>query len=302
MLVETRKFIWHDDTLVNIAAWLGLKPGMSIVDVGCGLGYLSYIFGRFFKQGGRYIGIDINTKLVKDAKNAARNSTKGRVPFFISGDAYALPFKNSCVDCVMCQTLFIQVKDPKLVLSEMIRIVKPGGIIACIEPDNLSWRTFSSMPAFTIEEEAFLKKCDLIWNKGRTKLGYGDYTIGYKIPHLMKEAGLINIDARMNDKVDILEPPYDTPKQQYRLRMIRKRVTGNKKERQFWLKLEKKFYFAGGGNTHDYKRFIRISDKRRRILKKQVINHQYFSCTGGCFYVVKGIKKKSTKKKRSLRH
>lgn len=296
-LVETRKFIWHDDTLITIATWLGLRPGMSIVDVGCGLGYLGYTFGRFYTKGGRYIGLDINTNLLKDAKKAAMNWTKGRIPFFVTGDAYNLPFNDNCIDCVMCQTLFIQVKNPKPVLSEMVRIVKPGGTVVCIEPDNLSWRTFSSIPAFTIKEEAFQKKFDLIWNKGRTRLGYGDYTIGCKIPHLMKEAGLANIDARINDKVDILEPPYDTPSQRYRLKMLRKHVTDDKKERQFWLRLAKKFYLAGGGNANDIKRLIKITKRRRKILKEQIQNHIYFSCTGGCIYVVKGIKKKSVKKK-----
>lgn len=44
MLIEQRKFMWHKDTIDKLAVWLELKPGMTAVDVGCGLGNLGYTY------------------------------------------------------------------------------------------------------------------------------------------------------------------------------------------------------------------------------------------------------------------
>lgn len=57
MLVEQRKFLWPEDTVAKLAAWMGLRPGMTAVDVGCGLGYLGYTYWPYFGKGGRYFGV-----------------------------------------------------------------------------------------------------------------------------------------------------------------------------------------------------------------------------------------------------
>ena len=84
ILVEQRKFLWYPESIAMFAAWAGLKPGMTVVDVGCGLGYLGQIywphFGRPGQSGGRgrsvrsgrYIGVDLAAKLVKRAQQGAR--------------------------------------------------------------------------------------------------------------------------------------------------------------------------------------------------------------------------------------
>jgi ubiquinone/menaquinone biosynthesis C-methylase UbiE len=302
LLVGTRKYAWLDDTVIKIADWLGFKHRMSVVDVGCGLGYLGYTYWRFYGKGGRYIGIDINVKLLKDTKKLAKDWAKRGRTYFLAGDAYKLPLCDNCVDFVMCQTLFIELKEPMRALAEMIRIVKPGGIVMCVEPDNLSYRSFTSLPELNIKDKVLMEKYTLIWNKGRIKLGQGDYTIGNKVLHMMKESGLIHVDARINDKVNILEPPYEGPMQQHQLKMVKRNLRNTKKERKFWLNHEKQQFLAGGGNLKDFNRVMRLSDKHKSIMKKQLKNHKYFHCFSGLSYVIKGTKpnKKSIKKKKEI--
>jgi ubiquinone/menaquinone biosynthesis C-methylase UbiE len=290
-LIETRKYIWHDDTINRLAAWFGLKHGMHVVDVGCGLGYLGCTYWPFYCRGGRYIGIDNDVQLLNNAKKAAQLCTR-RKPFFVTGDAYTLPLCANSVDYVMCQTLLIWLKEPQRALAEMVRVVKPGGIIICFEPDNLSWRSHTSLPELSIKEKLSLEKYELIWNRGRIKLGQGDYTIGNKVPHMMKEVGLIDIDARINDMVYILEPPYKSPMQQYLYRIMKKDLRSKKKDRKFWVDLEKRQFLAGGGNIKEFNRLRKFDAKRRDLSKQQIKCRSYFYCFSGLFYVIKGKKSK----------
>ena len=67
MLIYQRRGMIRDDSFPTIVAWLELKPGMEMVDVGCGLGYLGYTFWPYFGEGGKYTGLDLNAQLIEDA-------------------------------------------------------------------------------------------------------------------------------------------------------------------------------------------------------------------------------------------
>jgi ubiquinone/menaquinone biosynthesis C-methylase UbiE len=53
------------------------------------------------------------------------------------GTAEAIPFPDSYFDMVTCQTVLIHVKDITIALNEMLRVLKPGGLLAVAEPNNL---------------------------------------------------------------------------------------------------------------------------------------------------------------------
>jgi ubiquinone/menaquinone biosynthesis C-methylase UbiE len=134
--LEQRKFMWSDEMVEKIAGWANIRPGITVLDVGCGAGFLGRTYWQYFKDGGHYIGVDISTELCSDAKKAAYDWSNEKATCFIAGDAHILPFKDNSVDMVMSQILFVHIKDPKRALSEMARIIKPGGYIICKEQDH----------------------------------------------------------------------------------------------------------------------------------------------------------------------
>ena len=138
MLIDQRKFMWKDDTLDKLVKWLKLRQGMTAVDVGCGLGYLGYTYWPHFGKGGTYFGVDQSKGLIKEATLLSKKWAKGGKAKFIQADAYNLPFPDNFTDWVMCQVILMHLEKPKKALEEMVRIVKPGGLIMCNEPDNLS--------------------------------------------------------------------------------------------------------------------------------------------------------------------
>jgi ubiquinone/menaquinone biosynthesis C-methylase UbiE len=293
MLVFQRKSMWTDDTVEKIAAWLGLRQGMTVVDVGCGLGYLGYTFWPFYGKGGEYIGVDKNQDLLKDAKEAAHDwATDGKTQF-IEGDSYALPLEDNTADVVMCQALLMHLENPRQALAEMIRIAKPGGLILCHEPDNHNPRMgqlYNSLPESDIDEHLLCVKVYMTCYRGRLKLGNGDSAIGPKLPHMMKELGLENIGVRLNDRVHYLEPPYEGRFQQDALIKINEMLV-NEERYNMLRKREKDEFIAGGGNLGDYRRYLQIEDKYIALLRKQVKSGEYFACSGGNLYAVKGQKR-----------
>lgn len=291
MLIDQRKFMWPDDLLDIYARWFGLKQGMTAVDVGCGLGYLGYTYWPYFGEGGSYFGVDSNPDLLADATAAAGDWASGGETRFFKGDAYNLPFPDDFADWTMCQTLLMHLEEPENALSEMIRITKPGGLVSCNEPDNLSSSLragYNNLPELDLEEQLILLKAALVSHRGRIELGRGDYEIGSKLPGMMNELGLVDIAARQNDRVRFLIPPYDDPRQQNLLEMIKKDTSDEAME--IWLERWKEEQLAGGGNIDDFEIAAQLVKENRDIFLEYLERDEFVSCGSGNFYIIKGRK------------
>jgi ubiquinone/menaquinone biosynthesis C-methylase UbiE len=292
MLVYQRKMLWLEDTVERLAAWMGVSHGMTAVDVGCGLGYLGYTYWPYFGRGGRYIGIDSSEDLVNEAAVAAKEWADGGTAEFHTGNAYDLPLPDDYADWVMCQVLLIHLEKPEAALKEMIRVLKPGGLIMCKEPDNLSSATvqhFNSMRDLSVEENLLRLKIELVSNQGRITLGQGDCSIGSKVPHMLKTLGMVDIGVRTNDKVHYLEPPYDTPMQKVAYEKVSEQVL-KEERREVIMKREREHFIAGGGSPEEYDRYRKISDEMVEDFRGQLDAGTYYACGGGLFYVIKGRK------------
>jgi ubiquinone/menaquinone biosynthesis C-methylase UbiE len=292
MLVYQRKSLWLEDTLDKLAVWLGLKPGMTAVDVGCGLGYLGYTYWPYFGKGGRYFGVDISPELVKDARRTGRDWVKEGEAHFGVGDAYKLPFPDDFADLVMCHILLIHLEKPEQALVEMIRVAKPDGLIICQEPDNVSTMMtipYPSLPELQTEEQLLIAKIAIVYNKGRIKLGLGDWSIGRKIPRMMKELSLTDIAVRINDRAYYMEPPYEGPLQRYHLDHVKKQWLDQKRHKTRINRLKEGF-LAGGGDPEDFGRYQALDDRIMSMIRQQVKDGKFHQCGSGDIYVVRGRK------------
>lgn len=292
MLVKQRELMWHDDMIERLAKWFGLRNGMKVIDVGCGLGYLGYTYWPFFGRGGEYIGVDTSQKLLESASTAACNWALGGKADFVEGNAYSLPFENDSADVVICQTLLMHLENPRGALAEMVRVAKPGGLISCHEPDNLSTALAKgdrSIPEFDIDDLLFVSKVDILCNKGRIKLGRGDHSMGSKVPRMMSELGLIDIEARMNDRVQLLLPPYEDDAQQKLLQQVKDNWLDDDKK-AYWMERGKEEFFAGGGSPQEWERCLKIVDYVKPIYKQQLNDGEFYLCGGMFFYISKGRK------------
>ncbi|NQD90088.1 class I SAM-dependent methyltransferase [Paenarthrobacter sp. CM16] len=104
------------ERLEIIVGWI--PDGSTVIDVGCNSG----AFGTaLLKKNCAVCGIDLSHELVSIARLRGVDA--------VQGFAEELPFGNKTFDVAICAELLEHVLDPIRVLSEIIRVLKPGGIL-----------------------------------------------------------------------------------------------------------------------------------------------------------------------------
>ena len=108
--------------------------GESALDVGCGTGFLTIELAHKVTASGQVIGIDKSEEMV-----IATAERCADLPWVSSqsGDVTALPFDDQQFDIVSCTQVLLYVDAVDTAISEMMRVLKPGGRIAILETD---WR------------------------------------------------------------------------------------------------------------------------------------------------------------------
>jgi len=298
-LIEQRKFLWDEDYVELLARRIGIKPGKTIADIGCGLGYLGYVYARFAIPGGRYVGVDDNKKILQMARKAAGRRKIGKLFRFVQGSVLNIPLEDESVDVAMCQTLLMHVKEPESAVKEMIRITKKRGKVVAFEPSwetGFGWNNLREAPIKErLEDLEFLSR---IW-EGKKRLGDGDVRIGEKVPYLFMKNGLKKIQALKNNKVGwALIPPYDSPQVKQRIKMalssIEKQSNRTMGEKRKEYLEGKRYYMAGGGDAESYRKTARRrrrrSERYNKGMKQMIRKEKFYSVSTGPFYVIIGEK------------
>ena len=113
---------------------LSVKRGEQILDVGCGVGFLSYEIALQTGDSGRVSGIDQNSEMIRHASNRCESL---RNTEFSEANAEDLPFPKESFDAACCTQVLLYVNDVAQVLSGIRRVLKPAGRIIIVETD---WR------------------------------------------------------------------------------------------------------------------------------------------------------------------
>ncbi|MYA62347.1 MAG: class I SAM-dependent methyltransferase, partial [Dehalococcoidia bacterium] len=129
-----------------------LKPGMSILDCGCGPGAITFGLAEAVAPG-RVLGVDIEPAMVEQATRLAAEEGVQNVEFRV-GDIYDLPFEDGEFDVVFSHSVTEHLSDPVRALRELRRVVKPGGLAAVVKTD---W----TFPFIVPESEGFSKFFEL---------------------------------------------------------------------------------------------------------------------------------------------
>lgn len=110
----------------------GPRPGTRVLELGCGPGFYTCRLARMFPQI-QTIGIDQSASLLEWARSRASELDLDNCSFRY-GDACALHDGVDQVDAIVVSRLFLIVHDRERVLSEIFRVLKPGGRCFMAEP------------------------------------------------------------------------------------------------------------------------------------------------------------------------
>lgn len=109
----------------RLVEFAGVKAGQNVLDVACGTGVVAVTAAGL---GARVTGLDLTPELLVRARENA--ATAGLTIEWHEGDAEALPFPDAFYDVVLSQFGHMFAPRPEVVIAEMLRVLRPGGVIA----------------------------------------------------------------------------------------------------------------------------------------------------------------------------
>ena len=247
-----RDFWWNQDYLALIARRLDLVGARHVLDVGSGLGHWGRAILPHLSVEATVTGVDREPQWVGLAGEiAAARGIAERVRY-VQGEAERLPFADGEFDLVTCQTLLLHVRDYKAVVREMMRVLRPGGRLLVVEPNNMAGALMrvSMEPRAGLEDRLKLVRFQAICECGKEQAGGGNNSTGDRLPGLFAELGLTDLEVYQSDRAFPLVPPYATAAQQ----ALKEQIL-DWAERKIWIWNERdtrRYFIAGGGPDSEF--------------------------------------------------
>ncbi|MBD0669395.1 methyltransferase domain-containing protein [Streptomyces sp. CBMA156] len=135
-------------TAADSAGYLlpGLRPGQSLLDVGCGPGTITADLAGLVGPQGRVVAVDTSAEVLEQAAGYVAGRGLSNV-VFERADVHRLPYRDGEFDVVHAHQVLQHVADPVAALRELRRVTAPGGVVAARDVDYASMTWFPEVPA-----------------------------------------------------------------------------------------------------------------------------------------------------------
>jgi len=184
--------------LAHESRWLfdriNVREGHRVVEIGCGpQGCLALLSERVGPTG-TVVGVERSAEQVARARKFAADRHLRNVEV-LHADARKTRLPDDRFDLATARLVLVNVPEPETLVREMVRLIRPGGVVALHEPDSTTQRCDPSHPAQTRLLEVL---------NTYAELNGIDRTIGPRVPRMLREAGLV--DVGVNPLVHVYPP------------------------------------------------------------------------------------------------
>lgn len=159
---------------------LAATPGSRVLEVGCGLGDDAAALARRVAPGGSVVAVDGSEAMVEAARK--RHGDVAGLSFDVA-DASRLPYGDRTFDGCRIDRVLQHIADPGAAIREMVRVLRPGGMLVAFDND---WETLTiDSPNRSLTRTVLNAWCD------RFPSGW----IGRRMVGLFTEAGLADVEV-----------------------------------------------------------------------------------------------------------
>ena len=164
---------------------VSLGAGSRAIDLGCGPQGVLDLLSERVGSAGRVVGLERNRKSVEMAKRFVADRGLKNVEV-VQGDATATRLPGASFDLVHARLVLVNVPYVEAVIREMVRLARPGGVVASHEADYVSHFCDPPLPAWDRLFEIF---------KAYSFANGIDLSVGRRTHRLFREAGLVDIEV-----------------------------------------------------------------------------------------------------------
>lgn len=120
---------YFDDRVTSLSIEKLLPRDLTLADIGCGTGSLTFELARFARK---VIGVDSSHEMLRRARATAKERDLENVEFR-QGDALELPLPSRSVDAAFCVMVLHFLADPARAIAGLCRITRPGGSVILVD-------------------------------------------------------------------------------------------------------------------------------------------------------------------------
>jgi SAM-dependent methyltransferase len=162
-----------------IFAAAGVRPGMRVLDLGCGAGDVAFVAADLVGSDGHVVGVDRSSEALARARLRAEQRGLAQVRF-VEGDLDD-PAPGGPFDAIVGRLVLMYVPDPAAVLRRQATVLRAGGLVVPVEVDIAAAR---SVPATPLVSQA------ISWIVEALAKGGIPSSLGPRLWAILREAGL----------------------------------------------------------------------------------------------------------------